>query len=94
MHNHPPDHVLINNTKPRLEIEEAYREDDVYLILPTSYEVEKIKKIGCVPIVADLLEEDWAGKRKLHKLDTIRHDPRKVRGVLMDIYKEKVSIYP
>ena len=86
MNNHPPDYVLINNSKPGPETEEAYQQDNVHLILPDTDEIEKIKALGCIPIVADLLEEDWKGKRTLHKVDTIRHDARKVQEVLMGIY--------
>ena len=32
---------------------------------------------------SDLLEEEWEGKRRMHKLDSIRHDPGKVRNTLM-----------
>lgn len=85
---HPPDYVLINNKKPRREVEEAYRQDNVWIILPNSYQVKKIKNMGIKPILANLIEEEWKGKGKLHKLDTIRHDPRKVREILMAIYKE------
>ncbi|MFH0812330.1 MAG: gluconeogenesis factor YvcK family protein [Pseudomonadota bacterium] len=83
--NNPPDYALINSTRPRREVEKIYGHDKVFPIVPTPDEVEKIKAMGCVPIVADLIEGHWEGKRTLHKLDTIRHDPRKVRRVLENI---------
>ncbi|MBN2468295.1 MAG: YvcK family protein [Deltaproteobacteria bacterium] len=81
----PPDYVLINNKRPRPEVEEAYRSDAIYLLLPAAYEVEQIKAQGCTPVLADLLEEGWKGKRSLHKLDSIRHDAGKIRAALMSI---------
>ncbi len=87
--NHPPDYVLVNNKKPRPAVVKAYQRDNVRLILPTPQEIEKIKTAGIIPMVTDLIEENWTGKRKLHKLDTIRHSPQKVRKALREIYKQK-----
>ena len=84
--NHPPDYVLVNNKKPRPAVVKAYRRDNVRLILPTPQEIEKIKIAGITPMVTDLIEENWTEKRKLHKLDTIRHSPQKVQKALLKIY--------
>jgi len=84
--NHPPDYVLVNNKKPRPAVVKAYQRDNIRLILPTPQEIKKIKAAGIIPMVTDLIEEDWTGKRKLHKLDTIRHSPQKVRKALQEIY--------
>jgi uncharacterized cofD-like protein len=86
----PPEYVLINSTKPPREMEEAYRKDSVLSLLPAADEVQRIESLGCIPIAADLIEEGWVGKRRLHKLDSIRHDPRKVSSVLMDAYYGKI----
>jgi conserved hypothetical protein, cofD-related len=83
--NHPPDYVLVNNKKPRPAVVKAYQRDNIRLILPTPQEIEKIKTAGIIPIVTDLIEENWTEKRKLHKLDTIRHNPQKVRKALLKI---------
>jgi conserved hypothetical protein, cofD-related len=83
--NHPPDYVLLNNKKPRPKMVKAYQRDNVRLILPTAQEIKKIKAAGIIPIVTDLIEEEWTGKRRLHKLDTIRHSPQKVRKALLKI---------
>jgi len=83
--NHPPDYVLVNNKKPRPEMVKAYQRDNVRLILPTPEEIKKIKAAGIIPMVTDLIEENWTGKRKLHKRDTIRHSPQKVRKALLKI---------
>ena len=91
LNNIPPHYILINNKKPRQDIEEAYQQDNIYLILPTSDEVERIREMGSFPVLTDLIEEDWKGKRSLHKLDTIRHDPQKVREALLAIYEGRTS---
>jgi uncharacterized cofD-like protein len=83
--NHPPDFVLVNNKKPRPAIVKTYQSDNVRLILPFPHEIKKIKAAGSIPMVADLIEENWTGKRKLHKVDTIRHSPQKVRKALLKI---------
>jgi len=87
--NHPPDYVLVNNKKPRPAVIRAYQRDNVRLILPFPQEIEKIKTAGSIPMVTDLIEENWTEKRNLHKLDTIRHSPQKVRKALREIYKQK-----
>jgi len=87
--NYPPDYVLVNNKKPRPAVVKAYQRDNVRLILPTPQEIEKIKTAGIIPMVTDLIEENWTGKRRIHKLDTIRHSPQKVGKALRKIYKQK-----
>lgn len=82
-----PEYVLINNKKPRREMEEAYRKDNIFPLLPAADELRKIKALGSIPIAADLIEEDWRGKRIMHKLDSIRHDPQKVRQVLLAVHR-------
>ena len=85
--NHPPDYVLVNNKNPQPPIVKAYQRDNVRLVLPTPQEIEEIKTAGIIPVVTDLIEENWTGKRTLHKLDTIRHSAQKVRKALRAIYK-------
>jgi len=85
-----PEYVLVNNKKPRREMEEAYRKDNVFPLIPAADEMQKINSLGSIPIATDLIEEDWVGKRKMHKLDTIRHDPQKVSAVLMAVYRRQI----
>lgn len=87
--NVPPDYVLINNRRPGTEIEAAYEQDGIQVLIPSADEVTTIAQRGCTPQLADLIEEGWAGKRTLHKLDSIRHDPRKIEAVLMSIFRER-----
>ncbi len=83
--NVPPDYVLINNQRPRPEVVRAYMKECVVPLFPSDEEIKKIEALGSIPVLIDLIEENWGGKRKLHKVDTIRHDPQKVRDVLLKI---------
>lgn len=76
------DYVLLNGQPPPAEAEAAYRQDGVHFMPVTPAELRRIRELGPVPVVGDFLEEGWRGKRTLHKLDTIRHDPAKVGGAL------------
>jgi uncharacterized cofD-like protein len=87
----PPHYALINDRPPRTEVAEAYRQDNVYPLLPTASEEAEIRRLGCLPVAADLIEEEWTGKRMLHKVDTIRHDPAKVGQVLLKIMSSPVQ---
>lgn len=80
-----PHYALINDRRPRPEVEEAYRADGIHLLVCTSAELEEIGRLGCRAVPADLIEEEWTGKRSLHKVDTLRHDPVKVRQQLLKI---------
>ena len=72
------DYVLLNTQAPADEMVEAYRRDDVHFMPVTPEEIRRVKALGPTPIVGNFVEEGWQGKRALHKLDTIRHDPHKV----------------
>jgi len=82
---HPPDYVLLNNRRPDPAVEQAYTGDKVFPLVVDEHEPAAVQKLGSIPILADLIEDTWNGKRLLHKVDTIRHDPRKVRSALLDI---------
>jgi uncharacterized cofD-like protein len=90
LNNTPPDYVLINSQQPQSEMEKAYQQEGVFFLVPSDKEVKKIEELGSIPILADFIEEDWSGKRQLHKVDTIRHDPQKVREALMQVYWENI----
>ncbi len=76
------DYVLLNIQVPREEMLAAYREDQVHFMPVTPEEVRRVKALGPIPVVGNFVEEGWRGKRALHKLDTIRHDPHKVATAL------------
>lgn len=79
------DYVLLNTHVPAGEMIAAYRRDDVHYMPVTPEEVQQVKALGPIPIVGNFVEEGWQGKRALHKLDTIRHDPRKVATALQSL---------
>ncbi len=76
------DYVLLNIQAPREEMLAAYREDEVHFMPVTPEEVRRVRTLGPIPVVGNFVEEGWQGKRRLHKLDTIRHDPHKVAMAL------------
>ena len=76
------DYVLLNTQVPAEEVIEAYRWDDVHFMPVTPEEIRRVKALGSTPVVGNFVEEGWQGKRALHKLDTIRHDPHKVAAAL------------
>jgi uncharacterized cofD-like protein len=76
------DYVLLNTQPPPPEALAAYAEDGVHYMPVTADQVGRIGAMGPVAVTGSLLEDDWQGKRALHKLDTIRHDPTKVAEAL------------
>lgn len=79
------DFVLLNTEVPAEEMVEAYRQDDVHFMPVTPEEIRRVKALGAIPVVGNFIEEGWQGKRALHKLDTIRHDPHKVATTLQTL---------
>ena len=79
------DYVLLNTQAPSTEMIDAYRQDDVHFMPVTGAEIERLRLLGPLPILGNFVETEWQGKRALHKLDTIRHDPRKVATVLQSL---------
>ncbi len=78
----PLDYVLLNIQVPREEVLAAYREDEVHFMPVTPETIRRVKQIGPIPVVGNFVELGWRGKRVLHKLDTIRHDPARVAAAL------------
>jgi uncharacterized cofD-like protein len=79
------DYVLLNTQVPSEEMLEAYRRDEVHFMPVTPEEIRQVKALGPIPVVGNFVEEGWRGKRTLHKLDTIRHDPHKVATALQTL---------
>lgn len=82
------DYVLLNTQVPADEMIAAYREDNVHFMPVTPEEIRRVKALGSTPVVGNFVEEGWQGKRMLHKLDTIRHDPHKVATTLQGLVAE------
>jgi len=88
------DYVLLNTQVPAEEMIAAYRQDDVHFMPVTPEEIRRVKALGPTPVVGNFVEEDWRGKRALHKLDTIRHDPHKVATTLQSLVGESEARNP
>ena len=85
------DYVLLNTQVPADEMVAAYRQDDVHFMPVTPEEIRRVKALGPIPVVGSFVEEGWQGKRTLHKLDTIRHDPHKVATTLQNLAAERAA---
>ena len=85
------DYVLLNVQVPADDMIEAYRRDDVHFMPVTPEEIRRVKALGPIPVVGNFVEEGWRGKRALHKLDTIRHDPHKVATALQSLVAKDTS---
>lgn len=85
------DYCLITNQCPSPEMVRTYQKEKIFFILPNKEEILKIEKMGIKLILDNFIERGWQSKRMLHKLDTIRHDPRKVRKALLKVYKENFN---
>ncbi len=88
------DYVLLNTQVPADDMIAAYRQDNVHFIPVTPEEIRRIKALGPTPIVGNFVEQDWRGKRSLHKLDTIRHDPHKVATALQALLVDSQARSP
>ncbi|MBI4840406.1 MAG: YvcK family protein [candidate division NC10 bacterium] len=84
-----PDYVLLNTQVPSEEMLAAYRRDEVHYMPVTPEEIRQVKALGSIPVVGNFVEEGWRGKRTLHKLDTIRHDPHRVATALRGLVVEE-----
>jgi uncharacterized cofD-like protein len=85
------DYALLNIQAPEDEVIAAYEEDGVRFMPVTPEEIRRVKEMGPIPVVGHFVESDWHGKRSLHKLDTIRHDPYKVATALRTLVSEAES---
>jgi uncharacterized cofD-like protein len=85
------DYVLLNTHMPADEMIAAYREDGVHFMPVTPEEIRQIRALGPTPVVGNLVEEGWRGKRTLHKLDTIRHDPHRLASALRTLIADADS---
>ena len=85
------DYVLLNTQAPTEEMITAYRQEDVRFMPVTSEEIRRVKSLGPTPVLGHFVEDEWRGKRELHKLDTIRHHPRKVASALRAMLTEDAT---
>lgn len=85
------DYVLLNSQVPSDEMIAAYRQDDVHFMPVTPEEIRRVKGLGPIPVVGHFVEEGWRGKRALHKLDTVRHDPHKLATILQTLVEQRLD---
>lgn len=85
------DYVLLNTQVPRDEVIAAYEGDGVHFMPVTPEQIRRVKELGPIPVVGHFVESAWPGKRSLHKLDTIRHDPHKVATALRTLMTDAES---
>ncbi|MBI2944474.1 MAG: YvcK family protein [Candidatus Wallbacteria bacterium] len=77
------DHVVLNTERPSERVIAEYREHGAEFIPVTRRDLSAVRALGIEPIAEPIVEpEPNGGPRKLHKVDTIRHDPAKLRAAL------------
>jgi uncharacterized cofD-like protein len=82
----PIHYAILNDQQPAARVEAAYRREGIHFIPVQPWEIQEIVKRGTRALAAGLLEPDLAEPRRLHKLDTIRHDPAKLGHVLREAF--------
>jgi uncharacterized cofD-like protein len=83
------DAVLINSASVDQRIARAYEEMGVVPLEPTAEDIRSISARGIQPIVSPLLADPSPSPRALHKMDTLRHEPTRVRLALDTLLEER-----
>jgi uncharacterized cofD-like protein len=76
------DAVVIHVGETPREMREAYEGIGLSLLLPAEEDLRAIESMGIRVLTMPLLEQPRPQPRRLHKVDTIRHDPAKLRAAL------------
>jgi uncharacterized cofD-like protein len=79
------DAAVINVEKPTSGKLAAYERLGVSLLLPTDEDLDFIESMGVRALTAPVLERPRSHPRTQHKVDTIRHDPAKLRSALDEL---------
>jgi uncharacterized cofD-like protein len=87
LNNRGPDAVIINDVEPPRETRSAYERLGLSILLPNDDDLRMIGKMGVKSISMPLIEEGKSRPRRLHKVDTVRHDPERVRASLEALAK-------
>lgn len=82
----PLHHVLLNEEQPPARVKLLYAAHGVKFIPVTTGEIVRIEASGVRAVSAALLEPPVAEPRRLHKLDTIRHDPAKLGRLVRQLF--------
>jgi uncharacterized cofD-like protein len=78
--------VLLNEEHPASRVAAVYAAQGVRFIPVTTAEIVRIEGSGVRAVSAALLEPPVAEPRKLHKLDTIRHDASKLGRLVRHLF--------
>jgi uncharacterized cofD-like protein len=76
------DAVLLQGEELVAEAREAYRALGAVPLLPKKEDLDVMASLGARPFPAAVVEDPRPAPRKLHKLDTLRHDPVRLRAAL------------
>ena len=79
------DHAIVNKQKPSKELKEQYAKDKSYIV---ENDPLNIKKLGVIPIEADLIEDITEQKVLWEKLYLLRHDSNKVAEIIVDLVND------
>jgi 2-phospho-L-lactate transferase/gluconeogenesis factor (CofD/UPF0052 family) len=79
------DAALINRGAADPATVDHYAGQGLHLLRPDDAEIEQIAALGVRPIARDLAEKSGERRALWNKLDTIRHDPAALRGILEEL---------
>jgi uncharacterized cofD-like protein len=82
----PLHHVLLNEEHPSPRVASAYAAQGVRFIPVGTPELSAIEAAGIRATTSALLEPALAEPRRMHKLDTIRHDPAKLGRIVRRLF--------
>ena len=86
--------VLFNDEHPASRVTQLYAAQGVRFIPVRPEELASLSARGIRAIAAPLLEPAVTAPRRLHKLDTIRHDPGKLGRLLRQLYPIDATLRP
>jgi uncharacterized cofD-like protein len=82
------DAVLVNNGTIPSELAKGHGSFGVVPIIPSAEDMHIIASLGLRAFLSHLTEDLTGPMRKLHKMDTVRHDPVKLRWSLEKVCQE------
>lgn len=86
--------VLFNDEHPSARVAQLYAAQGLRFIPVHAAEAAALNARGIRAIASELLEPALAEPRRLHKLDTIRHDPDKLGWLVRQLYVLDQTLRP
>jgi len=80
------DYIILNKEKPSERLIKQYAKDNSYTV---ENDIEKIKKLGIVPIEGELIEDVKEKKILWEKTSLLRHDSNKVAELIVSLYNNR-----